>query len=233
MKKNSFTLIELLVVIAIIAILASMLLPVLTQARGKARDITCVNNQKQLTLGCIQYSQDYHGFIPLYGDSTATNPAYAKWQTSIMPYLHNGVIVATDNNAYVRADAAGNYKPLPIFACPSATPDDTTLACQLRSHYGINIYIAWINNSDANYPLGASLKKIKKPGERFMIADMYTIDTAIKVPRITSKAEFGFRHQSNKGAVVGFADGHVTALNQDAIPAAGWYVYFWGQAVKN
>jgi len=62
--RKGFTLIELLVVIAIIAILAAILFPVFAKAREKARQTTCLNNNKQLVTLLLMYAQDHDEMLP-------------------------------------------------------------------------------------------------------------------------------------------------------------------------
>ena len=85
--RSGFTLIELLVVIAIIAILASMLLPVLGQTKQKAQGVLCMSNQRQVTLAWLMHAEDNEGRFA-YAGPGITPGAYDpnSWMSGWIDY---------------------------------------------------------------------------------------------------------------------------------------------------
>ncbi len=131
LKRRGFTLIELLVVIAIIAILASILFPVFSRARAKARQAKCMANLKQLGLAFQMYAQDYDELLPSWcfgafddNDNGPAEGAYT-WDTVLMPYMRNKQILHCPNSPYGKMHNEGSHGNLLIrsYAMPRYVGD--------------------------------------------------------------------------------------------------------------
>jgi prepilin-type processing-associated H-X9-DG protein/prepilin-type N-terminal cleavage/methylation domain-containing protein len=195
-RTNIFTLIELLIVIAIIAILASMLLPALNQARAKAHAISCTSNQKQLGLSISMYLNDYENL--LYANSY---DAYATYKTSLV------------KGGYITKDSL-------IFGCPSAPvykppfANDTifnNIGYGFRWYAMVSYEHGYLKSS--NNICGLNAKRISSPAAFWLLGDSlaanYLISPWCQIASL-HHSTCAMRH-SNRANFL-FLDGHVAAM---------------------
>lgn len=187
-KRGAFTLIELLVVIAIIAILASILFPVFTQARAKARQTADISNLKQIGLAYLMYAQDYDECVVPYAiraDAASTlNNRYwfgSSWSGAQAPYnappYSTAPCPGTSCNLYFDVNdglLTPYMKSAPLLDDPSATHLPSTFTNWRNGHQvpGYAVYpVLFPDLRNAPLPTVTVLAALEEPTNTMLMAD--------------------------------------------------------------
>ncbi|MBS1369007.1 MAG: prepilin-type N-terminal cleavage/methylation domain-containing protein [Lentisphaeria bacterium] len=234
MKRN-FTLIELLVVIAIIAILASMLLPALNQARERAKAINCVSNLKQCGVGQLSYADSFRGFMPIYAESPVKNGRFV-WGHILMDWKYN------DDGSRKNFGGGTFLSNEKVLQCPTMRPlearttstdymygmvqlgwNSTNTA--LSNMGGPGIFVAMGSSSFRPF-VGIVSKKLRQASATIIMGDSgyrwNANNNGYMISRVKSTTYEGseggglmLRHSGRCNVL--FGDGHVASLSEDGL----------------
>lgn len=220
---GAFTLIELLVVIAIIAILAALLLPVLSGAKTKAVRVQCISNLRQLSLTWEVYSSDNLGALVPNGYGTPASLGDTRlWvQGGTHKAIGDETAAFTDTRFLIDpqyAAFADYLKSAAIYKCPA---DRSMYGDQPKVRtYGLNSYMNW-TKPDGGGDFGISANHVNfrkssdisaaRPSDMLLFIDSapnWICHSAFAIPMMNQFYQFPSAEHGRVG-VLSFADGHV------------------------
>jgi prepilin-type N-terminal cleavage/methylation domain-containing protein/prepilin-type processing-associated H-X9-DG protein len=227
---RAFTLIELLVVIAIIAILAAMLLPALSRAKSKARDVACLNHLKQLQTCWLMYANDHDDLVvpnqSVYDINTGNPMPGAQLSWTWCP----GITRYDTNTANIEAGYLFPYnRSAAIYHCPAdqssvLTHDGQKLGMPKTRSYNISQSLNGLAFK-TGYPAMDNMPHFKKltaiidppPTRLFVFIDVHEdsiYDALFGIPTFEywGDARMWWDIPANRhgqGCNFSFADGHV------------------------
>jgi len=213
---RGFTLIELLVVMATIAVLASLLLPALGRAKGRAHRTVCLGNLRQLTLCWTLYADDNDQW--LVGNREYTNPETAdrtaSWifgDLALRPRDATNTVLIELGQLFPYNSSVAIYRSP---ADPARANLDGRLLPRNRS-YSLNCMMNGRNHSSARFGVNQRLHDILHPGPAQALVLLTEHEKSIDDGHFGLAAE-GESWRNNwpasyhdRGATFSFADGHV------------------------